>query len=53
MWIGIGFSFNDLGKPSFSVSAEILNVLSKAALFVAYAFHIGALNPNARVMLVG
>lgn len=42
MWIGTGFGFNDLGNSSFSVSGEILNVVSKAALFIAYALHIGS-----------
>ena len=42
IWVGTGFSFNDLSNPSFSVSAEVLNVLAKASLFVAYAFHIGS-----------
>jgi hypothetical protein len=41
IWIGTGFQFNDAGNPSFSVSGEILNVISKAALFIAYALHIG------------
>jgi hypothetical protein len=43
IWIANGFPFNDTGNPSFSVSAEILNVISKAALFFAYALHIGSL----------
>ena len=42
IWIGTGFQFNDLGNSSFSVSGEILNVVSKAALFIAYALHIGS-----------
>ncbi len=42
IWIGIGFPFNYLGDPSFSISGEILNVVSKAALFIAYALHIGS-----------
>lgn len=41
VWLATGFAFNDLGNSSFSVSAEILNVVSKGALFFAYAFHIG------------
>ena len=41
IWLATGFAFNDLGNSSFSVSAEILNVISKGALFFAYAFHIG------------
>ena len=41
IWLATGFDFNDLENSSFSVSAEILNILSKGALFFAYAFHIG------------
>ena len=41
IWLATGFGFNDLGNSSFSVSSEILNILSKGALFFAYAFHIG------------
>ena len=41
VWLGTGFKFNNLGSPSFSLSAEALNVLSKGALFFAFAFHIG------------
>ena len=41
IWLATGFVFNDLGNSSFSASAEILNVVSKGALFFAYAFHIG------------
>jgi hypothetical protein len=41
IWLGTGFKFNDLGSPSFSFSAEVLNVFSKTALFLAYAIHIG------------
>lgn len=40
-WLGTGFKFNDLSNPSFSLSAEVLNVVSKCALFFAFAFHIG------------
>jgi hypothetical protein len=40
IWLATGFAFNDLGNSPFSVSAEILNVVSKGALFFAYAFHI-------------
>ncbi len=46
IWIGTGFTFNDLGNTSFSASAEILNVVSKGALFFAYAFHIGGTKFN-------
>ena len=41
IWLGTGFKFNDLSNPSFSFSAEVLNVVSKGALFFAFAFHIG------------
>ncbi len=41
IWLGTGFKFNDLGSPSFSLSAEVLNVVSKTALLFAYAIHIG------------
>ena len=41
VWLATGFAFNDLSNSSFSVSAEILNVVSKGALFFAYALHIG------------
>jgi hypothetical protein len=41
VWVATGFTFNDLGNSSFSVPAEILNVVSKDSLFFAYAFHIG------------
>ena len=46
IWIGTGFQFNDAGNPSFSISAEILNVLSKATLFIAYALHIGTVTSH-------
>ena len=32
---------NDLGNSSFSVSDEILNVVSKTALLIAFSLHIG------------
>jgi len=41
VWLGTGFKFNYLGGPSFSLSAEVLNVVSKGALFFAFTFHIG------------
>ena len=34
IWLATGFAFNDLGNSSFSVSAEILNILSKGSLFL-------------------
>ena len=42
IWIGMGFQFNYVGNSSFSISGEILNVVSKAALFIAFALHIGS-----------
>lgn len=41
IWLGTGFKFNYTGSPSFSFIGEALNVVSKTALFLAYAFHIG------------
>ncbi len=46
IWISTGFHFNDARYPSFTVSGEILNVLSKAALFIAFALHIGSVKPS-------
>ncbi len=43
LWIGTGFKFNYLGSPSFSFFGEVFNLVSKTALFLAYAFHIGNL----------
>jgi hypothetical protein len=42
LWIVTGFQFNDLGDPTFSVVGEILNVASKAAIAVGFAFHLGS-----------
>ena len=41
IWVATGFTFNGLGDSSFSFSAEVFNVISKGALFFAYAFHVG------------
>ena len=41
IWLGTGFKFNYPGSSSFSFFGEVLNVVSKTALFLAYAFHIG------------
>jgi hypothetical protein len=41
IWLGTGFKFNDLSNPSFSLSAEVLNVVSKGSLFFAFVFHLG------------
>ena len=45
IWVADGFPYNFTGIPSFNVTAEILNVVSKGALFFAYAFHIGSVKP--------
>jgi len=42
LWVSSGFEFNDSGNSSFSISGELLNVVSKAALAFAYALHIGS-----------
>lgn len=42
IWLGTGFTFNDLGNSSFSVLGEALNVVSKSTLFFAYALHISS-----------
>lgn len=44
IWLASGFKFNYPGNPSFSLSAEVINVVSKGALFFAFAFHIGFVN---------
>jgi len=41
IWIGTGFKFNNLGDSSFSVYSEILNVISKTSLLIAFSLHIG------------
>jgi hypothetical protein len=40
-WLGTGFTFNSLGYLPYSFSGEVFNVVSKGALFFAYAFHVG------------
>ncbi len=42
IWLGTGFKSNDLGAFPFSFSAEVFNVISKGALFFAYATHVGS-----------
>ncbi|HTY75622.1 MAG TPA: hypothetical protein VMD05_08670 [Candidatus Nanoarchaeia archaeon] len=42
VWVADGFQFNYAGIPTFNVTAEILNVVSKGSLFFAYALHIGS-----------
>ncbi len=46
IWLGTGFKFNDLGGHSFSLSSEVLNVVSKTALIFAFALHIGKAGPS-------
>ncbi len=41
LWVATGFNFNDIGNSTFSISGEILNVVSKASIALAYALHIG------------
>jgi hypothetical protein len=41
LWIASGFSFNDPGYFSFSITGEVFNVTAKTSLFLGYAFHIG------------
>jgi hypothetical protein len=48
IWLGSGFTFNDLSNPSFSVSAEVFSVFTKSALFFAYAVHIGRVGLNCK-----
>lgn len=45
LWIGTGFEFNDLGNSAFSIIGETFNVISKAALAIAYSVHIGSKTP--------
>ena len=41
LWVATGFEVNNLGDVKFSVTGEVFNVTSKAALGLAYAVHIG------------
>jgi hypothetical protein len=41
LWVATGFEVNTYGDAKFSVVGEIFNVVSKAALALAYAVHIG------------
>jgi len=41
LWVATGFDVNNLGDAKFSVTGEVFNVTSKAALGLAYAVHIG------------
>jgi hypothetical protein len=42
LWVASGFAVNNLGDASFSVIGEAFNIVSKGALGLAFAFHIGA-----------
>ena len=42
VWLAIGLPFNISNGESFSVPGEILNELSKTALFFAFGLHISA-----------
>ena len=53
IWLGTGFTFNDLGNSSFSVLGEVLNVVSKGSLFFAYAIHIGTFNQQKQIIREG
>ncbi len=46
IWLGTGLDFNGAGYSSFSTIGEILNVISKSALFFAYAVQIGNVKPR-------
>jgi FlaA1/EpsC-like NDP-sugar epimerase len=41
LWVASGFAVNNLGDAQFSVTGEVFNVVSKAALALAFAIHIG------------
>jgi hypothetical protein len=41
LWIAMGFEVNSLGDASFSITGEVFNVISKVALAVAFAIHVG------------
>jgi hypothetical protein len=42
LWVASGFAVNNLGDPHFSVVGEVFNAVSKGALGLAFAFHIGS-----------
>jgi hypothetical protein len=50
VWLGTGLPFNSLGYLPYSFSAEVFNVVSKAALFFAYAIHIGNVGSNQKAL---
>jgi hypothetical protein len=41
VWVATGFQYNDLGNTGFTYLGESLNVMSKTALTLGYALHIG------------
>ncbi len=41
LWVASGFAVNSPGNASFSITGEVFNVVSKAALAFGYAVHIG------------
>lgn len=41
LWVATGFAVNNLGDADFSVAGEAFNVVSKGALALGYAVHIG------------
>jgi len=45
LWVATGFAVNYLGNVAFSITGEIFNVTSKAALGLAFAIHIGTKRP--------
>ncbi len=44
LWAETGFQVNYLGNAEFSFTGEAFNVISKAALAIAFAIHIGSKN---------
>jgi hypothetical protein len=41
-WVATGFAVNNPGQLSFSIMGEVFNEVSKGALALAFAFHIGS-----------
>jgi hypothetical protein len=44
LWVATGFQVNYLGSAELSITGEVFNVVSKAALGLAFAIHIGSKN---------
>ena len=42
MWIAAGFEINERQELGFSVLGEVFNVVTKAALPLGYAIHLGS-----------